>query len=218
MLSNKQIHLETADILYSSVFDFRGTASGTLAFLHDHLQKLHAIKKISMKFTTRAKVPFLGCTSVVVSPPPTLKTSIEIWKRVVEILVHSASGLEDFELVVDRNFWERAPWKEGAGAVLDDAALCQQSAGGSRKRMQPVEMRNFLVDVARLAGVNLRLRIVGVEGDKARKEFSRGLEREMWRLMRESPYLAVGKTKCVCRKRLLDEACAWDQESKRRKS
>ncbi|KAF2187403.1 hypothetical protein K469DRAFT_771922 [Zopfia rhizophila CBS 207.26] len=212
MLVNKQVNRETSRLLYESSFEFRGTAASTLVFLHDHMKKLAMFKKMSIKFTAKSKVPFLGCTSVMARPPPTVKTNIDVWKKIVDIFVHSASGLEDFELIIDKSFWERAPWKEGVMTVMRDRTLCQ---GNVPRKLK--ENKNFVWEVAKLSGVNFRLVIEGEEEDKERKGFRRELEKEICERMRKRPYLAVEKKSCICRKRLLIEACAWGDEVKRRR-
>ncbi|OCK82964.1 hypothetical protein K432DRAFT_402428 [Lepidopterella palustris CBS 459.81] len=211
LLANRQIHREAAKVLYDCELRFRGTAASTLAFLHDHSRKLALMTKMSLRFTTGAKVPFLGCATATVSrPPPTPKSNVEVWGKIFDMIVRGAAGLQDLELVLDKQFWERAPWQEGPHAVLDAAVLCQP--GMSRK---DPGVRNFLQDVARLSGVNFRLAIAGAESEQARRDFRKELEARMCERMRKRPYLAVGNTACVCRKRLLNEACAWERDNKR---
>ncbi|KAF2795110.1 hypothetical protein K505DRAFT_302752 [Melanomma pulvis-pyrius CBS 109.77] len=210
MLTNRSVAREISEQLYSCKFEFRGTASGTLAFLHDHMLTISRLKRVSLRYTTTSRTPFLGCTFVDSKPPPTLKTNIGVWRKILNTLVSSASALEDFELVVDKNFWERALWREGAAAVMEDRALCEVS----QKRSG---VRNFLVDVSRLSGVNFRLVIEGCAADQVKRTFQRELEKYVNQQIQASPYVAEKKSACSCRKRLLSEACAWEEETKRRR-
>ncbi|OCL11458.1 hypothetical protein AOQ84DRAFT_188786 [Glonium stellatum] len=216
LLANKQVCREASKILYDREFQFRGTADSTLAFLHDHFGKLKMISRISMQYTTGDKIPFMGCVAVSSSPTPPLtpRTSLQAWKKIFNILVKTAEALQDFELVVDKHFWDQAPWRESPAAVFNDAELCRPRR--LPKRSENTE--NFLQHVAKLAGVNFRLSIAGVNEDQARKVFQRELERYMWDKMHKNPYLAGEKISCTCRKRLLTEACAWGGDSKRRRS
>lgn len=215
LLANKQVHREASKILYGREFQFRGTADSTLAFLHDHFRKLKMMSRISMRFTTGETIPFMGCAAVSSSsttPPSTPRTSLLAWKKIFNILIRAASGLHDFELMVDRKFWDRAPWCEGPAAVFNDTALCQPRS--LLKHSGNTE--NFLQHVAKLSGVNFRLSIAGADEDQAKRHFQRELEKHICEKMYKRPYMAVENISCTCRKRLLTEACAWD--SKRRRS
>lgn len=216
MLANRIVYRETASILYTSTFEFRGTASGTLAFLHDHMKVISQIRRVSMRYTTTSKTPFLGCTFVDKKPPQTIKTDLDVWRRILNMLIQSATGLEDFELVVDKHFWEQAPWTKGVRAVMSAQALCNPTLA-ERKAKSGAKMRNFLVDVSKLSGINLLLAIDGVGGDPEKAKFVRELHKEICRHMRAMPYVAKRSEGCSCPKRLLSETCAWEPEGERKR-
>ncbi|ORY04472.1 hypothetical protein BCR34DRAFT_572690 [Clohesyomyces aquaticus] len=216
MLASRTLYQETASILYGSTFAFCGTASSALAFLHDHMKVVARVKKVEVRYTTTSKTRFLGCVTVSQKPPPTLKTSFVVWRNIVQLLRMSATGLEDFELVVDKGFWEKAGWEGGAESVMRDVALCETPMAAMGKKVG-FQRRNFLVEVAKLAGVNLRLVIEGTGQEQARRGFRKDLEKVVCERMRMGDYVAEKGTGCMCRKRLLSEACAWGVEGKRRK-
>ncbi|KAF2465745.1 uncharacterized protein BDR25DRAFT_306522 [Lindgomyces ingoldianus] len=216
MLASRILYHETVQILYASTFSFRGTASGTLAFLHDRMKSLSRLKRISFRYTTTSKTGFRGCFDVAGggTPPSTIKTSFVIWRKILRMLRLSATALEDFELVVDQHFWdkERVEWMKGAQTVLGDRALCEQRLTG--KNGQP-EIKNFLREVSQLTGVDFRLVIEGIKQDEeeeVKKGFRRELEKLVCKKMHGREYVATKGSKCSCKKRLLSEACAWREE------
>lgn len=216
MLANRQTHAEASKIFYKQKFYFAGSGYSTLAFLHDRLQKLTLMENISMSFTTSDK-NFIGCTRSSIKPPP--QSWIGCWRRAMNALVHSNRDLVDFELVIDEYFWTTAPWQNGPDAVFSTPHLCQSRFNKASK----YEERNFLQHVARLGGVNLRLKIekpdwedAGLE--KQREVFRKGLEKLLQDKAFERPYLADDAILvCICRKKLLAESCIWDREGKQRR-
>ncbi|KAF2001642.1 hypothetical protein P154DRAFT_521678 [Amniculicola lignicola CBS 123094] len=212
MLSNRSIFNATANLLYDARIEFRGTASGTLAFLHDHMKSLSRIKKISLKYTTTSiSKKFLGCSRVDSKLPTTLKTNILIWRKVIRHLSRWALNLEDVELVVDRHFWEKASWQAGAKAIFASENLCENS-----RPKRDSDVSNFLAEVSRLSGVNFRLVIEGMGEDKEKNGFRKEMEKYMSDEMQKRPYTAERSPACSCKKRLLSEACAWGDGKRRR--
>ena len=216
MLANRQTHTEASKIFYKQKFCFAGSGYSTLAFLHDRLQKLTLMERISMSFTTSER-NFIGCTRSSIKPPPQTRTGC--WRRAINALVHSNRALVDFELVVDGYFWITAPWQNGPDAIFTTLHLCQSRLNEASKH----EERNFLQHVARLGGVNLQLKIEKLgwkdaELEKQREVFRKGLEKLLQDKTFTRPYLADDTIPvCVCRKKLLTESCIWDREGKQRR-
>jgi len=215
MRVNRQVHAEAAKIFYSeNKFNFLGTGDSALAFLHDRASKLDTISKISVRFMTDPTMRFKGCynwTCKIFAPP---RTFIGAWRRICNVFVHSSVGLQDFELILDASFWLETDWREqGAEAVFATPRLCQPESAPWREHD-----RNFLQHAARLGGVNLRLTIEGIEGDREKDAFRRALERRMQEETFGRPWLAEdSKPVCTCAKRLLSESCIWDREGKMRR-
>jgi hypothetical protein len=208
MLANRTLYHEVVNHLSECRFDFRGSAAGTRAFLHDNLQLLSKMKRISLRYTTTTKTQkFMGCTSgKTVRAPLALKTNFDQWRNLIKVLRHSATQLEDIELTINKYFWDNAPWTKGVRAVLSATALCKPSKG------KVAVVKNFLSEIAKLSAVNLRLTIEHPEGSEtkdseAKEKFRRELQEKMCELMLRNPYEEKKVARCVCRKRLLDESC-----------
>lgn len=210
MLVNRLLYQELGERLSECRLDFRGSEMGTLAFLHDNLNPLASMKKISLRYTTTTNTPFMGCTSgKTARAPRTLKTNFQDWRKIIKVLRYSATGLEDVDLIIDKNFWNEAPWDKGVSAILSATALCETPKGKS-----PV-VKNFLSEIAKLSAVNFRLSIENSEGSEMKKRFARDLGKAICKLIDRNPYLAEKGTMCMCRKRLLSEACVYKDGWKR---
>ena len=221
MLVNRQINSETAQILYGqNTFRFLGTGESSLSFFHDRANKLSVLRKVSMQFSCNPLAKFVGCYNATCSIPKAPNTSIAAWRRICNVLVHSSTGLEDFELMIDSSFWEEATWMSGAEEVFEKSQLCEPWGTLSQAGLntQIDRDRNFLQHVARLGGINFRLRIAGVDGVKEKEAFRKELESLVQKKTFGRPYLAEDEVpRCTCRKRFLPESCIWDREGKMRR-
>lgn len=217
MLGNKQVASEIAEVFYvKNTFRFLGSAESTLAFLHDRLSRLEFIRRVSMRFSTSTRQEFTGCYNITGRIPRSPLTFHGSWRRIFNVFVHESVGLEDFELILDTNFFHNVPtWTDGAEAVFDTPHLCERQ--NSNGHAFPGEERNFLQHVARLGGVNIRVTIEALkrgdaEKDAEKESFRRSLE---WLIQKKAfgrSYLTDDETPmCRCNRKYLKESCIWDR-------
>ena len=208
MLVNRQIHEEAAKIFYGeNRFSFLGTAEATLSFVHDRVTKLRHMAKISMIFSCDSSAIFTGCHDLGEPMPMPPRTNVEAWRRIFNLLVHASPGLKEFELIIDRGFWEEAPWTRSTNFVLEMPNLCNSDF----EDMSRQEDRNFLQHVARLARITIWLTIDGSDEDDSREEFRKDMQDIIRQRAFHRPWLAEKEAhRCTCGRRYLKDSCVWD--------
>lgn len=158
-----------------------------------------------MRFHCDPFEPFMGSFNLICPFLSVPRTDSSTWRHIFNVLVHTSTGLEDFELVLDSSFWQFSGFYKrfSAQKVFENRTLC-----GSKDHK-----RSFLQHVARLGGVNFRLMIDNTSNDRAKQSFRRDLEKIIHEHTFDRPYPAEDEIpKCRCARRLLRESCIMDRK------
>lgn len=177
--------------LYSQEFEFAGSTKGAVAFLHDHIELHRVIRRITFRYRIAQNILRFETQRGRITVPA---THSQDFRRFSNIPVWKLSGLKSYKLIIEKEFWDEAPWQWGALLVYGIEDLCQEESFSHHRP----QYRNFLQHIARICKkVSVVLRIEGAD-DKEKKAFVSELTRIIHERRDERRDLVTDRD-CVCR-------------------